>query len=52
MKILRRRWILSVRIWCASEKMNWVSLGGGLAFTKDGYPLDKFSARLKNSAVF
>ncbi|MGI6087208.1 MAG: carboxynorspermidine decarboxylase [Kiritimatiellia bacterium] len=35
------------------KKMNWVSLGGGLAFTKDGYPLDKFSARLKEfSRVF
>ncbi|MDO9543260.1 MAG: carboxynorspermidine decarboxylase [Kiritimatiellia bacterium] len=24
------------------KKLEWVSLGGGLAFTKDGYPLEKF----------
>ncbi|MFH1477281.1 MAG: carboxynorspermidine decarboxylase [Verrucomicrobiota bacterium] len=29
------------------KRMEWVSLGGGLAFTKDGYPLAKFCARLK-----
>lgn len=29
------------------RKLSWVSLGGGLAFTKDGYPLEKFCARLK-----
>jgi len=28
--------------------MEWVSLGGGIAFTKDGYPLDKFCAKLKS----
>ena len=29
------------------EKMNWISLGGGIHFTGEGYPLDKFCARLK-----
>jgi carboxynorspermidine decarboxylase len=29
------------------QKLDWVSLGGGLYFTKDGYPLDKFCAELK-----
>jgi carboxynorspermidine decarboxylase len=27
-------------------RLEWVSLGGGLAFTKDGYPLAKFCERL------
>ncbi len=30
------------------KKMEWVSLGGGLAFTQDGYPLEKFCACLKS----
>jgi carboxynorspermidine decarboxylase len=30
------------------EQMEWVSLGGGIAFTRDGYPLDRFCERLKN----
>jgi carboxynorspermidine decarboxylase len=29
------------------KKVGWVSLGGGLYFTKDGYPLDKFCKKLK-----
>lgn len=29
------------------HKVSWVSLGGGLYFTKDGYPLDKFCEKLK-----
>lgn len=29
------------------NKVNWVSLGGGLYFTKDGYPLGKFCKKLK-----
>ncbi len=28
-------------------KLEWVSLGGGLFFTKPGYPLDAFCAKLK-----
>ncbi|MHB9155018.1 MAG: carboxynorspermidine decarboxylase [Endomicrobiales bacterium] len=35
------------------EKLEWVSLGGGLYFTKDGYPLDRFCRKLKEfSAKF
>ncbi len=30
------------------EKMEWLSLGGGIAFTQDGYPLDRFCDKLKN----
>lgn len=30
------------------EKMEWVSLGGGLFFTKEGYPLDALCKKLKN----
>ncbi|MDR1941687.1 MAG: carboxynorspermidine decarboxylase [Endomicrobium sp.] len=33
------------------KKINWVSLGGGIYFTKDGYPLDKFCAKLKEFAA-
>ncbi len=29
------------------HKVEWVSLGGGIHFTGEGYPLDKFCARLK-----
>ncbi|MTH66274.1 carboxynorspermidine decarboxylase [Paracoccus shanxieyensis] len=29
------------------EKLDWVSLGGGIHFTGDGYPLEKLAARLK-----
>jgi len=35
------------------KKMEWVSLGGGLSFTKKGYPVQKFCRRLKEfSAEF
>ena len=30
------------------KRMEWVSLGGGIYFTKDGYPLEKFCRLLKN----
>jgi carboxynorspermidine decarboxylase len=33
------------------KKMEWVSLGGGIAFTDEGYPLDKFCDRLKKFAT-
>lgn len=29
------------------HKVSWVSLGGGLYFTKEGYPIDKFCKKLK-----
>ena len=32
------------------EKLEWVTLGGGIYFTKDGYPIDKFCAKLKEFA--
>ena len=32
------------------EKLEWVTLGGGIYFTKEGYPLDKFCAKLKEFA--
>jgi len=32
------------------KKMEWVSLGGGLSFTKKGYPLKQFCRRLKQFA--
>ncbi len=30
------------------EKMQWVSFGGGIYFTKDGYPVEKFCKLLKS----
>jgi carboxynorspermidine decarboxylase len=33
------------------RKMQWVSLGGGIAFTDEGYPLDEFCDRLKAFAA-
>ncbi len=30
------------------KRMEWVSLGGGIYFTKDGYPLERFCRVLKN----
>lgn len=32
------------------EKMSWVSLGGGIHFTGDSYPIDRFCARLEQFA--
>ncbi len=32
------------------KKMEWVSLGGGIAFTNPDYPLDEFVSRLKKFA--
>lgn len=29
------------------KQLKWVSLGGGIFFTKDGYPLEKFCIKLK-----
>jgi carboxynorspermidine decarboxylase len=30
------------------DKLEWVSLGGGISFTKKGYPLDRFCAKLSD----
>lgn len=32
------------------KQLQWVSLGGGLYFTKEGYPVEKFSKRLADFA--
>lgn len=32
------------------ERLDWVSLGGGIHFTKPGYPIDGLAARLKTFA--
>ncbi|MBI4396847.1 MAG: carboxynorspermidine decarboxylase [Elusimicrobia bacterium] len=32
------------------ERLDWVSLGGGIYFTKEGYPLDAFCEKLKDFA--
>jgi len=32
------------------KKLQWVSLGGGLYFTKEGYPVEKFSKKLADFA--
>ena len=32
------------------KRMEWVSLGGGIAFTNPNYPIDDFAARLKKFA--
>lgn len=32
------------------QKLDWVSLGGGLYFTKEGYPLDSFCEKLSEFA--
>ncbi|MBD3391605.1 MAG: carboxynorspermidine decarboxylase [Chitinivibrionales bacterium] len=41
---------LSDRYGSILDKLSWVSLGGGLYFTRDGYPLEKFCLRLKRFA--
>lgn len=33
------------------QQMQWVSLGGGVYFTKEGYPIEKFSRKLADFAV-
>jgi carboxynorspermidine decarboxylase len=32
------------------DKLEWVSIGGGISFTKKGYPLDRFCAKLRDFA--
>jgi carboxynorspermidine decarboxylase len=29
------------------DQLEWVTLGGGILFTKEGYPIEKFAAKLK-----
>ncbi|PXW72591.1 carboxynorspermidine decarboxylase [Loktanella sp. PT4BL] len=33
------------------HRMDWISLGGGIHFTGEGYPLDRLAARLKSFAA-
>lgn len=33
------------------QKLQWISLGGGLYFTKEGYPVEKFSRKLREFAT-
>ena len=33
------------------HQMDWISLGGGIHFTGDGYPIDQLAARLKGFAA-
>jgi carboxynorspermidine decarboxylase len=39
---------ISVKYAKVLQKVNWISLGGGIFFTKDGYPLGKLCAKLKD----
>ena len=41
---------ISVKYASLLEKMDWISLGGGIFFTKDGYPLERFCEILKDFA--
>jgi len=41
---------IGIRYAILLEKMDWVSLGGGIYFTKEGYPLDEFCQILKQFA--
>ena len=38
---------IEVRLGHLLGRLDWVSLGGGIAFTQDGYPIDVLAARLK-----
>ena len=38
---------ISKRYSFSLNKLKWVSLGGGIYFTKDGYPVEKLSEKLK-----
>lgn len=42
--------LIEDRFGAVIHKMNWVSLGGGIHFTGEGYPLERLAARLKGFA--
>ncbi|MGV8832006.1 MAG: carboxynorspermidine decarboxylase [Devosia sp.] len=42
---------IEVRLGNLLTRLDWVSLGGGIAFTKDGYPIAALAARLKAFAA-
>ncbi|SFB16274.1 carboxynorspermidine decarboxylase [Poseidonocella pacifica] len=39
--------LIEARFGALIHRMDWVSLGGGIHFTGEGYPLDQLAARLK-----
>ncbi|WP_323768231.1 carboxynorspermidine decarboxylase [Marinovum sp.] len=39
--------LIEERFGATLQRMDWVSLGGGIHFTGEGYPLDRLAARLK-----
>ncbi|MGJ8623639.1 MAG: carboxynorspermidine decarboxylase [Yoonia sp.] len=42
--------LIEDRFGAVIHDMDWVSLGGGIHFTGEGYPLERFAARLKQFA--
>ncbi|KQI71142.1 carboxynorspermidine decarboxylase [Loktanella sp. 5RATIMAR09] len=42
--------LIEDRFGAVIHKMDWISLGGGIHFTGEGYPLDRLAARLKSFA--
>ncbi|MEN8895185.1 MAG: carboxynorspermidine decarboxylase [Yoonia sp.] len=42
--------LIEDRFGATIHRMDWISLGGGIHFTGDDYPLDAFAARLKSFA--
>jgi carboxynorspermidine decarboxylase len=43
--------LIEDRFGAVIAKMDWISLGGGIHFTGEGYPLDRLAARLKSFAA-
>ena len=42
--------LIEDRFGAVIHKMDWISLGGGVHFTGDGYPIERLAARLKSFA--
>jgi carboxynorspermidine decarboxylase len=43
--------LIEDRFGAVIHQMDWISLGGGIHFTGEGYPLDRLAARLKSFAA-